>query len=386
MRHTGAMAEIAAVNQFMKKSAPCAIAPDESGWTARSSRVGLHLLFSFAVAFTLVLSAFSQNQSPAPTYSSPLEQAEKLLRENKPQDALGLLNQTVKENPKLAGLERMIGKAYLQTRQYSEAIAHLGTALQQDNNDLEASELLALSFYGSGNCHDALPLLEKLKPHFSNESPDSPYLLSICYLMTQQWEKARKALAEMFSVSPDSGMAYLALGKLLVRQHMVEAAVPQIETALRLEPRLAMAHFLLGEIDLYQSNTQAAVGEFQKELAVNPTLWLVYWRLGDAYIRLENYNDAEKVLKEAIWLNEASPDAYVLLGKIAMKKNDAVLASQFLERALSLAPQNFDAHEALAGAYQKLGRAADANRQMELAKRLRGEKPPPEKELLQSVP
>jgi len=164
-----------------------------------------------------------------------------------------------------------------------------------------------------------------------------------------------------------------------VRQQMVDAAVPQIETALRLEPRLAMAHFLLGEIDLYQSNPQAAISEFQKELAVNPTVWLVYWRLGDAYMRLSKYDDAEVVLKKAIWLNEASPGAFILLGEIALKKNDPTLAAGFLERALAIDPQSFDAHYALATAYKALGREAEANQHFDTAKTLRNEKHDDEK-------
>jgi tetratricopeptide (TPR) repeat protein len=186
----------------------------------------------------------------------------------------------------------------------------------------------------------------------------------------------------MFSVAPDSGMAYLTLAKLMVRQNKVEAAVPQIETALRLDPRLAMAHFLLGEIDLYQSNVQGAVGEFQKELAVNPTMWLVYWRLGDAYTRLGKFDDAESVLKKAVWLNEAAPGAFVLLGEIALKKNDPALASGFLERAVAIDPQNFEAHNALANAYKALGRDAEANQQLEISRKLRNEKHDSQKDRL----
>jgi len=199
-------------------------------------------------------------------------------------------------------------------------------------------------------------------------------------------DRARKVLAQMFYVAPDSAMAYLALGKLMVRQQMVEAAVPQIETALRLESRLAMAHFLLGEIDLYQSNPQRAIAEFQKELAVNPTVWLVYWRLGDAYMRLAKYDDAESVLKKAIWLNEASPGAFILLGEIALKKNDPALASGFLERALALDSLNSDAHYALATAYKALGRDIEANQHFEKSKTLRNEKHDSEKDKLLPLP
>jgi tetratricopeptide (TPR) repeat protein len=292
---------------------------------------------------------FAQESAPSP--KSPIDQAETLLNEGKPREALSMLTQISEKDPKAPGLEEELGDAYFQLRQFSQATPHLKTALEQNADDLKAKQLLA-----------------------------------VCYVMTQQLDSARKVLAQMFYVPPGSAMAYLTLGKLMVRQQMVEAAVPQIETALQLEPRLTMAHFLRGEIDLYQSNPQGAVAEFQKELAVNPTVWLVYWRLGEAYMRLAKYDDAETVLKKAIWLNEASPGAFILLGEIALKKNDPSLASGFLERALALDPQSFDAHYALATAYKALGRETEANQHFEISKKLRDEKQDTEKDSLLPAP
>jgi tetratricopeptide (TPR) repeat protein len=317
---------------------------------------------------------------------SPLVQAESLLKEGKPNEALALLNDQSTKDPTMPGLEAKLGKAYFQTRRFPQAIAHLGAALQQQPEDWESTQLLALSYYGSGDYQRALPLLEKLGPRLPKNNADGPYLLGICYIMTQRWDDARKTFAQMFSVSPDSGMAYLMLGKILVRQKLEDRAVPQIEKALQLDPRIPMAHFLLGEIDLYKDNAAAAVSEFQEELAINPTVWLVYWRLGDAYVRLEKYDEAEKVLKEAIWLNEASSGAYILLGEIAMKRNDPGLAAGFLERALKLDPQNYYVHYFLAKTYQSLGRTAEASQHFEISKALRNEKHDEERNMLQAVP
>lgn len=342
-----------------------------------ASRDPAHPGLSSVIALFLLLTAcaglgFSQESALPPVPRAPVDQADALLKEGKPSEAISLLSAEAEKDPRAPGLEAELGKAYFQSRQFSQAAVHLKGALQQNPADLQSTQLLALAFYSVGNYAAALPLLEQLGPKLPKDAPDGPYLLSICYVMTQQWENARKSLALMFSVPPESAMAYLSLGKLLVRQHLVDSAVPQVETALRLDPRIVMAHFLLGEIELYQSNPQGAASEFQRELAVNPTLWLVYWRLGDAYMRLEKYDEAEKILKEAIWLNEASPGAYILLGEIAVKKHDPALASGFLARALALDPQNGDAHYALATAYKQLGREADANQQFEISKKLRG--------------
>lgn len=347
------------------------------GCSASPRRLILRSAFFVLLALG-VATGFTQESAPTPR--SPLDEAATLLNQGKPREALSLLTQVGEKDPKTPGLEAKLGKAYFQLRQFPQATLHLKMALEQNAADVASIQLLALSYYNAGDCRDALPLLEKLGASLPSDIPDAPYAIGICYVTTGQLENARNSLAQMFSVSPDSGMAYLALAKLMVREHKVEAAVPQIEAALRLDPRLAMAHFLLGEIDLYQSNVQGAIAEFQKEQAVNPTLWLVYWRLGDAYMRLAKYDEAESVLKKAIWLNEASPGAFMLLGEIALKKNDPALASGFLERALAIDPQNADAHDALAAAYKALGRDAEANQQLKISKTLRNEKHDSEKD------
>jgi tetratricopeptide (TPR) repeat protein len=358
-------------------------------WGWRRGFPGLAVLRAVFCLWLLAVSAgpgSAQQASAPPPPQTPLDHADALLKGGKPRESLVLLTALEEKDPKTPGLESKLGQAYFQLGQFPQAIAHLKSALERDAGDEESTQFLALSFYGSGNYAEALPLLEKLGTRLPLDTADSPFLLSICYLMTHQADKARKSLAEMFSVPSESGTSYLMLAKLLVRQKMVKAAVPQLETALKLEPRLLMAHFLMGEIDLYQSNPVAAVAEFQKELAVNPTLWLVYWRLGDAYVRVENYDAAEKALKEAVWLNDGSSAALVLLGEIALKKNDPALGAGFLERGLALDPQNAEAHDALAGAYKALGREAEASQQSEISKKLRTERSPGESNEPQPVP
>jgi tetratricopeptide (TPR) repeat protein len=329
---------------------------------------------------------WGQEAPAASAPNAPLASAEALLNQGKPDEALNLLNELAAKDPTTPGLENLLGKACFQSKRFPQAIQHLKSALQQNPEDLESVQLLALTYYASGDYQDALPLFEKLGPQLPKSNADGPYLLGTCYIMTQRWDDARKTFAEMFSVPPDSSMAYLMFGKILIRQRMEERAIPMIEKALQMDPRLPMAHFLLGEIDLFKKNPAAAVIEFQKELAINPTVWLVYWRLGDAYVRLENYDEAEKVLKEAIWLNEWSSGAYILLGQIALKKGDSGLAVGFLERALKLDPQNYWVHYFLAKAYHNIGRTAEAAQHFEISKSLRDDRLTDDRNMLQTVP
>jgi tetratricopeptide (TPR) repeat protein len=338
---------------------------------------------ALVILFGLALAATAQQASdPA---LADLKRADALLDQGKPDDAVVVLNGLAEKEPKLPGLEAKLGKAYFQSRKFQQAVSHLQLALQQAPDDWESTQLLALTYYSLGNCPQALPLLLKLRAHLPNGEIDGPYLTGVCYMKTQQWDAARAAFAEMFGAAPGSAMAYLMLAKMMVRQHMEERSVPEIQKALALDPRLPMAHFLLGEIYLYQTNPQRALEEFKKELEINPTVWLVYWRLGDAYTRLEKYDEAEKALKEAVWLNESFTGSYLLLGEVELKKGNLELGAGFLERALKLDPQNDYAHYSLARAYQQMGRTEEANRHFEITRSLRAEKKNDEQRFFQDI-
>ena len=323
---------------------------------------------------------------PAPLPDPRMAKADELLRAGKSKDALVLLNEVAASAPSTPHLEAKLGKACFESNQFRQGVTHLKAALEQNDADTESAQLLALSYFALAEYGEAVPLLEKLDTQLAGKIPDGPYLLASSYVMTQRWDDARKTFAGVFSLPPDSAMAYLMFGKFLVRQRLEDRAVPQIQAALQKDPELPMAHFILGEIDLYKGDAPAAVNELTKELAVNPSVWLVYWRLGDAYVRLEKYDEAEKVLKQAVWLNETSSGSYILLGQVGLKRNDPAMAAGYLERAVELDPQNDYVQYFLGKAYVGLGRSAEANQHFAIAKQLRNNKRTDERANFQQDP
>ncbi|MGC2768873.1 MAG: tetratricopeptide repeat protein, partial [Candidatus Acidiferrum sp.] len=196
------------------------------------------LLFAMICSVFQLCPAVAQDAAPAsPEPKASLAQANSLLNDGKPDEALTMLQGLAATDPKMPGLEGMLGKACFQSKRFPQAIEHLKTALQQKPDDPESTQLLALTYYASGDYRQALPLLEELGPQLPKSNADGPYLLGTSYIMTERWDDARKTFAQMFSVAPDSAMAYLMFGKILIRQRMEQRAIPEIEKALELDPR-----------------------------------------------------------------------------------------------------------------------------------------------------
>jgi tetratricopeptide (TPR) repeat protein len=315
--------------------------------------------------------AWSNQESPEPASNAPLVEADHLFSQGNAQQAIPLLLPLSLKQPVLPGVERMLGKAYYETRDLPLAIKHLREAMRQNPEDWEAMQLLAIANFGIGDVSQTASLLREVIPHLPEGRQDAERLLGVCYLRLQQIEQARGAFSEMFGLRPDSAMAYFMLGKMMVSQQMQDLAIPQLKMALEIDPRLAMTHFLLGEIYLTRDENSKALSEFQRELEVNPSVWLVYWRLGDAYMRLQRYEEAEQALKQSLWLNDAFTGGYLLLGQVELQKNESNLARGFLERAVKLDPQNPYGHYFLGRAYQKLGMLEQANHEFELQKTMR---------------
>ncbi len=319
----------------------------------------------------LALRAPAAGQGTAPLPVAPeLAQADALLRQGKPDQALSALQALAAKQPDLPGLAARLGKIYYQKRQFEPAVENLRKAIQENPRDVESTQLLGLTYYLMGHLPEAIPLLERVQPDLPKSNVDGDYILGLSYLQMGNLDKARVAFARTYGLSPDSAGAHLVLAKMMMRQQFEERASGELEKALQLDANLPMAHFILGEIYLFKSDVPRALEEFEKELALNPLGWYVYEGMGEAYVRTQKWDDAERTLKQAIWINPDFSGPYILLGKVELQKGSPDLAVGFLERALRMDPNNYTAHYLLGTAYKQLGREDDSRRELELSQKL----------------
>jgi len=321
-----------------------------------------------------LLAASKPISSPQVASSSPpegsFEQATRLMRQGKNDEALTLLEGIAAADPARRGVTRQIGLANYRKGDYVKAAAAFKKALEEDPADNEAVQLMGLSYYLAGRPAEAIAPLEKVQTWFPSANVDASYILGICYLQTKDYPNARKAFAKMFGVPADSAAAYLFAARMLLRQDFAPVAEEYAKKAAELDPKLPRVHMLLGELYLYKSRIPEAVEQFQKELELNPGEAAVYYKLADAYSRLQKYEEAEKLLQRSIWLDATSTGPYILMGKVLEKKGETALAVRALQHAISMDPNNPMPHHLLGQAYRELGRTEDAERELKLAEQL----------------
>ena len=313
------------------------------------------------------VAASSHQPEPDSTYTS----TRLLLQKGKYDEALAQLQELAIKSPNLKGLTHEFGVAYYRKGDYIKAIDSLKQATVEDPADNEAVQLLGISYYLTGKPAEAIPRLEKVQTWYPSANVDASYMLGICYLQTEAYDKARRAFAVMYNVPPESAASYLFTARMLLRQQFDPQAEEHARKAAALDPNLPGAHFLLGELNMAKGEIPGAIHEFENELKVNPAEAAAYYKLADAYSRVQKFDDAERVLQRSIWLDATSTGPYILMGKVLARKGEPELAARSLQHALSMDPNNSMTHYLLGQAYRDLGKKEDATAEFKLAEQLK---------------
>ena len=337
---------------------------------------------SLLVLLSLSAVAAQDNGGPASeTTAQLLAQAQKLLEEGKPDEAIKLLrgaNNAASSEPEIAYL---LGVAYNLKRDYVQAVQQLSAAVkripQNDAKYRNAVQILGLSHYVLGHPADAIPYLEETS-RLIPDSAEIAYALGSCYIQTRNRDKSRDVFARMFKVRSSSAAAYLINAQMMMRQRFEVLAEPELQKALELDPKLPQVNFLLAEIAIYNAQIDRGIELLQKEVEINPTFAMAFYWLGEAYTRKLSWDEAVGPLQKSIWLNPYFSGPYIVLGKVYLKKGDLQNAEAMLRRATQMDPNNFSAHHLLAQVLQRANRAEEAKREFETAEKLRaaGDKQP----------
>jgi tetratricopeptide (TPR) repeat protein len=322
------------------------------------------------------VSPASANQTPAglPAKASvkeTLAAAQQKLEHGEAQEAVAMLEQLAAAAGESApGVQHELGIAYYRTGKLLSAEQAFARAMDEDPNDMESVQMRGLSLYRLGRPLAAIPFLERVRQWTPNANADANYVLGLCYINAQRIDDARLAFANQFAVSPNSGAAYLLLGKMLMQANLPDAAADAAKKALELTPKLPLAHFMLGEFYLFRSDPEQALREFEQERDINPSHPGVYDRLGDVYLRSGQYQQAQEALAKAISLDTSSTGPFILMGKVLLRRNDPQTSLLYLQHAEKMDPGNYITHTLLGQAYRSLGREEEAKKEIDTASQI----------------
>ncbi len=172
----------------------------------------------------------------------------------------------------------------------------------------------------------------------------------------------------------ESAQSYIEAARL------AEEARQDAETALQYDPGLAEAHLLLGflwtrKADLLPQRERrdelrnAADHHYREALKLDPANLAARINLAENLLHFGRYSDANDELEIALRLAPEEPLVWNNLGYCAYCTGRLDKAVRCYEEALRLEPRNARIRTALADALRRLGRSAEAVKELERARR-----------------
>lgn len=240
------------------------------------------------------------------------------------------------------------GKAYLDAKRYTEAVAVFQKAINLDADLEDNSQKSPLE-----NTH--------IHAH-----------LGAAYMGMKAYQNAIAALQNAIALDPDIVDAHYNLGRAYIEQGHPDKAIPHLERAIAIIPNLKRAHYNLARAYRESGNLEAATHAVTETLRIDlnyqpahdlaDTIKQAHYNIGITYLNDERYSEAVTAFQNAITLDSDFTTAHYNLGLTFLKMESYPRAVDALQKTLTLDPTYVAAHHSLALAYlgqQELGKARD---------------------------
>ena len=225
------------------------------------------------------------------------------------------------------------------------------------------------------------------------------YHTALLYIRFEQFEIAYDILTEFLEVGNESPKVVEAFGLAMLRMPFLASEIPADKreeviiagragfymAARRLEearaafgallaryPDAPNVHYAYG-VFLLNQDADAALKEFRRELEISPSHQPSMVQMAFEYMKRDELNTALPFAEKAVQLVPNMFPARNVLGRILLDLGQVERAIKELEEGARLAPSSPEMHFALARAYTRVGRKADATRERELFKKLQDE-------------
>jgi len=342
---------------------------------------------------TLLLSAASLAQATKPTFSDLAARANAARDANQLTEARSLYRRALALDPRWAEGWWSLGTIAYDANSYADAARSFAKLVSLQPDSGSAHVMLGLCEFELGQDDAALASLQQgQRLGVSSEEQLRPVVLYHEGILLQRkgrFESAEEVLGQLCRQSPYPPEVQLAIGAIALRnssrqlpadgtpdnqvmrqvgdaaclgiQRQYQVSGEQFDAILKARPDYPGIHSAYGKMLLNANDTDGAVKQFQAELALNPNDANSLLRIASAKYRIDSAGGlpyAEKAVK----LDPNLPLGHYLLGLLLLDTDNYTSAVPELEIAQKAFPDQPKVYFALASAYSRAGRTADAAR------------------------
>jgi predicted Zn-dependent protease len=273
-------------------------------------------------------------------------QASALVRAGKVDQAEALLRSALADDPHSATLHGTLGKLLLKEHKYEDSTMELRQAAQEDPESPEYNLMAAAALIGWKRYVIAVDFLRALQPRFGNH-PEFHYYLGVAYYYESD----------------------------------MNAAVTQLEEAVRLSPQLERAQFLLANCLLVRGQSARALNIFRTLAKDHPDNAFYWATLGAKLGHVDAGGGPEESLNAVRHALALAPnDSYVQFAAATVfsETGNYGSARPLLEQLENVAPKRPDVHALLVQVYARLGERELAQKETRIVDQLQKEAAAPQ--------
>lgn len=273
--------------------------------------------------------------------------------------ALKHLSQALRRSPQVPTLRYLVGVALLQTCRPTEALQDIKPLLDAKQPSADVLELAAQAHLQMGQLDEAMAHLRRA----SLADPQSMNARVMLALMEVRQGDAKAGLAKLAALAAaDKGTAVdLALIRLLVSKHDIDAAAGASDRMLGKAPNDALAHLVRGQVLLLRNDRAGARSSFERALTLNPAYFTAVTEL--AAVDIADGNIAAADRRYTDFLKREPDNLRAQMALADLRERSAVKAGTveaLLREAVKAHPDEPAPKLALIGYYTRQRRMDDA--------------------------
>jgi tetratricopeptide (TPR) repeat protein len=255
-----------------------------------------------------------------------------VLGQNRPQEAVTLLEQALRLRPGAPVLHCNLANALRRTGRADEALAHAQRAVAARPEDQQGLAALASA-----------------------------------HLALRQFARAREIVTRLLPLAPDNPDAWLAKATLDLEDHDARGAIAAAQRALEIMPDNTGAQVLLARALLADGKAEQALEAHQHAVALAPEAWEAHFELGQMLRDMGRFEEAQAAFRTCLTLDPAREIAWVSLTEVKRFRtgDDAdLVAMERVSQRQRPAAEALHTEFALAKAYDDLKGYENAARHM----------------------
>jgi arylsulfatase A-like enzyme/cytochrome c-type biogenesis protein CcmH/NrfG len=287
------------------------------------------------------------------------------------EDGIAKVRDVLAADPEVIEAHTMLGNMNVKAHRLPDAIAAYRKALAIDPEHEGAAWSLALAYQDAGKLDEARAGFERVR---QLNPRDARPLYQLAGLSTRHGDFAGAAatLEEGLKLEGDRSAFLVKLGEARLELKQLDAAQAALLDAIKLKPAQSMAHYDLGLIYEERGQWRDAMVAYETEIALSPKLYQPHFNLAKLLSRDGRAAEAVTHFRAAVEKNPGFGTGFLYLAKALLDVDDVKAAEQAAKKGLDSKP---DAgmvplgHYVLADVYSRLGREAEAARQIAAGKR-----------------